>query len=107
MGTRFNNDNIDIPRNTRNKAVEVMDKIDPILGKKGRIIPDPIDHLDLNHPLEAQIASILKQQSNKPREKQRIYTPIKLNDLSAYSQPRKVYDSVKSQFKNADWQPNR
>ena len=51
------------------------------------------------------VAQRLKDQSHLPFEQRRIYQPIELPDLSKYSQPREVYDKVKSEFENAEWQP--
>ena len=51
------------------------------------------------------VSSRLKSQMDLPLEQRRIYEPIQLPDISKYSQPREVYDKIKSEFENAEWQP--
>ena len=52
-----------------------------------------------------KIAQIMNKQTNIPKEQRRLYDDIQLADLSQYAQPREIYDIVKTQFKNAKWQP--
>eukprot|EP01083_Nonionella_stella_P027431 75521_1 len=65
---------------------------------------------ELNEQSETEklfkIAKILNEQTDKPKYQRKIFKDIRLKDLSPYSQPRHIYDVVKTNFKNAKWQPH-
>ena len=51
-----------------------------------------------------KISEKLSSQKDLPKEKRRIFSDIELPKLT-FSQPREIYETVKQQFKNAEWQP--
>eukprot|EP01084_Bolivina_argentea_P255512 429781_1 len=87
-------------KDVKTKSSKSISKLEPIVSERMNIVSGFKEDDKLFN-----IAQRINLQLDKPKNARRIFEPIQLDDLSAYLQPREVYDVVKSQFKNANWQP--